>query len=264
MAFITGVDLEGRLSKEDALALPKKRPPRPRRGLLELENGSRQGIALCDQDPVNYGLLLKSTVALEDDGDPLEDLRRRIKRTRAKMDSQKEIMNGFLHDVQQMQHLDRCFSSSELSAPSSPAGKLALGTSKSAAAIGCGPRSELVPQGRGSSITNRTRDPSTAPLALRPSSASRSSSLRSGRELGRQSECLAESRSQPALGNLHQAAPLVLPPRRAPPGAPCSEAEKVLAASSAARRSAAKEIVGNIGVCTSRKMLQLSRTPAFV
>merc|ERR1719272_867111 len=106
-----------------------------------------------------------------------------------------------------MNAIDRSFSAAELSRPSTPASTPAL-------TAGAEP--------------SRLR--LTAGVA-RPSSASkvRAISLRS--DLGGSGRQLAASRSTPALmaaavGSLHGAAPLALPQRRAPPGAPCSDLQK--------------------------------------
>lgn len=226
--------MEGRIPSETALAIPKKRLPRRRRQQLELENDGYQAIALCDQQPkpVEFGSLLKTAVAMGGNDDPLEELRRRIKRTRAKMDSQNQVMNSFLSDVNQMKQLDRSFSSAELSTPRSDAG----GTP----ALTAGPKAPAL---CGSSSCTALAMPGRGP-APRPGSANanaRGLSLRSDAASNRR---LGESRSQPALtaaamGSLHnQSAPLALPPRRAPPGAPGTEFQKAISSAGAARRRA--------------------------
>lgn len=252
MAFLTGVDLERRLAENEALAIPKKRPPRRRRQQLELEDGGWKAMAICDQEkPVEFGQLLKQTEVLAGTSDPLEELRRRIKRTRAKMESQNQVMDGFLKDVREMQHLDRSFSSAELSTPSSPA----------ALTNGAESRPALM-SGAEASRKRLTNGPP------RPSSASNSSGVRaislrseaqpgSGRRLG-------ESRSQPALmaaavGSLHQAAPLTMPQRRAPPGAPCSDLQKAVSSAAAARRSAIAASASTVGVKTGVGMSRISQ-----
>lgn len=263
MAFITGVNLESHIAPDGlALAVPKKRPPR-RRKQLELEDGGWQARALCDQEPkpVEYGQLLKTAEALKGSEDPLEELRRRIKRTRGKMDTQNQVMNGFLSDVRQMQQIDRSFSSAELSTPSSPAGQPALTS-------GCSSKTPaLCSSSSGTELVQRQRGP-----VPRPSSASNSSgrivSLRSDSGSTRR---LGESRSQPALtaaavGSLHQAAPLALPPRRAPPGAPGSELQKAISSAAAARRTAlAASAAGEAAVGGgARRLSSLGRSPLMV
>lgn len=246
MAFITGVDLEAKIASEEtalALAIAKKRPPRRRRKQLELEDGGWQAKALCDQPKaVDYNQLLKTTEQLKGSEDPLEELRRRIKRTRSKMDSQNQVMDGFLNDVRQMQHMDKSFSSAELSTPSSPAGALALTN-------GAGSKVPALTNGSGAKALcsgPNSLEQGQHPRALgpRPSSASNSRGLSLRSDVP--SRRLGESRSQPALtaaakaavGGLHQATPLTLPARRAPPGAPGSELQKAISSAAAARRSA--------------------------
>lgn len=216
------------------MALTKKRPPRRRRQQLELEDGFGQARAICDQEkPVEFGLLLKQADNLRGGSeDPLEELRRRIKRTRAKMDSQNQVMDGFICEVRQMNALHRNFSATELSPPSSPAGVPALTNSKAPAALCSG--------SSGAELALRRKGAPQRPTSASNTTQARMLSLRSDTGSGRR---LGESRSQPALtaaamGSLHQAAPLALPPRRAPPGAPCSEFDKAISGAAAARRGA--------------------------
>lgn len=230
--------MERRLEEGQALAIPKKRPPRRRRQQLELEDG-RQAMALCDeaQRPVDYVSLVKQTQALAGGSeDPLEELRRRIKRTRGKMDVQKQVMDGFIKDVREMNAIHRSFSSTELSPPSTPTPALTAGASQ--------PRLTAGP--------------------ARPSSASNSANaraimLRSDSTAQRR---LGESRSTPALmaaaaGSLaHQAAPLALPQRRAPPGAPCSDLQKAISGAAAARQRA---VASSAVAATGGGMSRLSR-----
>lgn len=218
MAFITGVDIEQRLASEQALAIPKKRPPRRQRNQLALEDGGWKvpgAFALKDAEkPVEYGQLLKQADALKGHDDPLEELRRRIKRTRGKMDAQNQVMDGFLNDVRVMQQIDRSFSSSEMGEPSSPA-----------------------------ALTGGTEHKCLGSGTARPSSGSRPARALTLRSDGANDRQLVTSRSQPALmaaanGSLHNAAPLSLPNRRAPPGAPCTDFQKAVSTAAAARRAA--------------------------
>jgi len=244
MAFLTGIGLETRLGENEALAIPKKRPPRRRRQQLELEDGGCQAIAICDQEkPVQFGQLLKQTEMLADTGDPLEELRRRIKRTRGKMDAQNQVMNGFLSDVRQMHAIDRSFSSAELSRPSTPtAPALTAGSEPSLKRLTAGPP-------RPSSASNSSGGARAILL--------RSDPVGSGRRLG-------ESRSQPALmaaavGSLHQAAPLTMPQRRAPPGAPCSDLQRQISGAAAARQRAVASSAGAASARAGGGMSRLSQ-----
>lgn len=242
MAFLTGVDLETILPGIDALALARqKRAPR-RRPQLELEDGGYQLCALGDKEkPVEYNQLLKSAVQLSGPGgeDPLEELRRRIKRTRGKMDAQNQMMDGFLGEVRQMKASDRSFSAAELSSPRTTTGTAALTNGQSSKALCAG--------SSGTELVKRRPDrPSSASRSGRPSSASNSGAVRtvSLRSDAAPARRLGESRSTPALtaaatGSLHQsAAPLALPQRRAPPGAANSELQRDISCAQVARRRA--------------------------
>lgn len=245
MAFLTGVDLEGRVAEdaEETLALldASHNPVRQRRRRrkLELEDGRSQNLALCDEEKLpDAKNLLKSALALEDNGDPLEELRRRIKRTRAKMASQHQVMDGFLRDVREIRQLDRSFSSGELASPSSPSGMPALTGGASHKALCSGVSgAELVPHG-----------------GPRPSSAgySRGTALRSSAAAVKR---LGVSRSQPALmaagaATLHQVTPLKAPAIRAPPGQPGAEPVRALAGR---RTTAAADGLGGGLACSDRR-----------
>jgi hypothetical protein len=273
MAFITGVDLEGRLAEESTLALPRKRPPRQRQPKLELEDGNWQAVALCDQvsKPLDFNQLLHDAAALADDTDPLEELRRRIKRTQAKMDSQKQVMDGFLQDVRDMQRQDRNFYSAEMQAATLDDKPALMSGSRSVGALGNG--NELSQHHR------REKEPSSG-LALRPSSATkavgRPSSAPRGsgttRNLSLRSRCggdshkglLGASRSQPSVGSFRHEKPLALPARRAPPGASCSDTEKALSRAAASRHNTAAVSAAytKVGGC-SGKPAPPARTPAY-
>mmetsp|Transcript_26642 Transcript_26642/g.48832 ORF Transcript_26642/g.48832 Transcript_26642/m.48832 type:complete len:232 (+) Transcript_26642:138-833(+) len=183
-AFITGVGLEKRrieipeeddedLRPEDLPALAYLEPPRP----------------------LEYGKMLQDVSQLRNK-DSLEELREMIRRTGEKMEKQKKVLNGFISDVQEIQTLQRGFSSSEV--------VLSNGTPKH---VGTHLRHQfkLMVQQK-----PRTKKQLTPLHALK----ARDQPLR-----GVGSE-LAQSRSQPALAAAHAAAPLALPARRAPPGAP--------------------------------------------
>lgn len=253
MAFLTGVNLETHLAAEElALAIPKRRPPRRRKQLALEDASSWKAKAICNQEkPVEYGSLLKAVGDMQGgNDDPLEELRRRIKRTRSKMESQQQVMNGFLSDVREMQQRDRSFfSQHEFETPSSPAAALVDGYSSKPAALPPSASSPaiLAPSASSTEIVQRQG----APVA-RPSSASNSRvvSLRSdsgrSRRLGEsrsQPALTAASRSQPALTaaaveSLHQVKPLALPQRRAPPGCGMSDLDKSISYAAAARHKA--------------------------
>merc|ERR1719230_1887654 len=127
------------------------------------------------EKPVEYGQLLKGVMDMAGGEDPMEELRRRIVRTRAKMESQHQVMDGFLSDVRQMHQIDKSFSSAELSTPSSPAGVPALtsgASSKTPALTSSSSATELVPHRRSSSSTTELV-PQRRVSAARPSSASK-------------------------------------------------------------------------------------------
>lgn len=214
MAFLTCVGLEGNLREEEdeqprLLALPA---PKPRRKV----SPQTSSLELLDKLPpaqkaVDYTGILKDACALTNgDEDPLEELRRMIRRTRGRMDNQTKVLNGFISEVNQIKGLQRSFSCTEIDprdANCAP-GKI---SGPAAAAL---------------------QDQRPAALHDRPSSASRANA----RTLALRSNppnAMTQSRSQPtvlgpsqsqssllALRNVHggDAAPLALPARRAPPG----------------------------------------------
>eukprot|EP00930_Biecheleria_cincta_P035805 TRINITY_DN24602_c0_g1_i1.p1 TRINITY_DN24602_c0_g1~~TRINITY_DN24602_c0_g1_i1.p1 ORF type:complete len:241 (+),score=45.15 TRINITY_DN24602_c0_g1_i1:46-768(+) len=214
MAFLTGVDLEGRLHEDEellALPAPVRRPRRPR-------PADDEALALEDSKPVAYGDLLKQTMALEEE-DPLEELRRMIKRTRSKMDSQRKVLDGFISDVSQIKGMARNFSDTDT---------LALGDRASAAALPAPSKAAM----REASSQRSLKAGASSALALapvRPSSGSRESRCMPRRGGG----ALATSQSQPSLGSKgacappsaallalqRDSAPLTVPQRRSPPGA---------------------------------------------
>lgn len=248
MAFLTGVGLETCIeeeSDEEALELvPQKRLalPAPRTDYDQLD------LALLDDEPPSFGQLLKNVQSTGDD--PLAELKRRIKRTRAKMDEQNKVMDGFMSDVRQMQGLDREFYSSALSLPSPSTQKAALPApaatrSRSLAALGPPAAPALPGPAPGRRPAARSGATELA-LSTRPSSAtttgasSRGAAVRSDRPAG----TLGQSQSQPSLnkssvlGGLHQKhSSIVMPQRRAPPGAANSETLKSSALSSLRRHA---------------------------
>eukprot|EP00931_Biecheleriopsis_adriatica_P077458 TRINITY_DN51023_c0_g1_i1.p1 TRINITY_DN51023_c0_g1~~TRINITY_DN51023_c0_g1_i1.p1 ORF type:complete len:248 (-),score=54.22 TRINITY_DN51023_c0_g1_i1:37-738(-) len=208
MAFLTGVDLEGRLQEEEeaqlALPAPARRPPRRPRPALQAEEAP---LALENQPPGNYSQLLKDCMALEE-GDPLEKLRRMIKRTRSKMDSQTKVLDGFISEVGQIKGMQRNFSCSDIDKADSASMK-ALPAKASQA--------ELMP---GKAASQRALKGSSSSTALVPSE-SRGQPKRSAGP-----PALGTSQSQPCLSAApallalqRDAAPLVVPQRRSPPGA---------------------------------------------
>lgn len=121
MAFLTGVDLEGRLRQEQhdesqpllALPAPPRRKVHPEiPSILQIQNEPYV-------EPPRVGHLMNDCSAL-DDRDAIDDLRRMIQRTRKKMDNQKAVMRGFLHDVNQIRMMDQNFRADELT-PRGPA-----------------------------------------------------------------------------------------------------------------------------------------------
>eukprot|EP00933_Yihiella_yeosuensis_P056796 TRINITY_DN56226_c0_g1_i1.p1 TRINITY_DN56226_c0_g1~~TRINITY_DN56226_c0_g1_i1.p1 ORF type:complete len:292 (-),score=46.46 TRINITY_DN56226_c0_g1_i1:91-966(-) len=113
MAFLTGVDLEGRLHEdaEEQLALPA--PPRRVPKRLPREEVK----ALEGPQPGSYGQLMKEVLTLEGE-DPLEELKRMVRRTRAKMDSQTRVLDGFISDVNQVKGIARSFSCTDIAVSS--------------------------------------------------------------------------------------------------------------------------------------------------
>ncbi|CAE8659563.1 unnamed protein product, partial [Polarella glacialis] len=67
--------------------------------------------ALMNKD-VKYGDLLKETMTLEAE-DPMEELRRMVRKCRTKMDSQTKVLNGFISEVGLVKGMDRSFSCTE-------------------------------------------------------------------------------------------------------------------------------------------------------
>jgi hypothetical protein len=200
-SFITGVDLEAhRQYEEQQLALlPKraKRRPKPpslpneacledldRRLLLQLEDKPK--------DALSKRSLLDNVDALKDDDDEMAEMWRRIRRTRQKMDSQTQILNGFLNDIDKIKRMKG--SSDNSSTPRATA----LEDKKTSAArqlsLPCSQQNALGKQRLGAAGTRE--------LPFRSASAAD----------------LAKSRSSPALAfEKLDSAPLALPARRAPP-----------------------------------------------
>lgn len=212
-AFLTGIDLEGRCQKEDVkdegtddeeptrLALPAPCAPSKRRSLELLDRPAPEGRS------VEYSSLLQDALALHDE-DPLEELRRLIKRTRAKMDSQTKVMDGFIEDVNQIRGLGRSCSSSGLKA---------IAARQAAPALADKPaRAELRKPLQAGTL-------STSSLSIvRPSSASSDFRSKPKRSASTPALLLDRPRPSPAAAaalDLHDiGTPLVLPARRAPPG----------------------------------------------
>jgi len=212
-AFLTGVGLESCLGgeEEEDLALepfvPCKRPLHvPRNLCLEDLGPPNNWVFNAIEDPrppPDMRSLLKEADRLGG-GDPLDELRRRIRRTRAKMDSQTKVLDGLISDVQQVKSLQRGFSCTDLATGS------AASCGSSAAVAGRHRRSPEPPALLGPPLCG----------SLRPSSAggaARSLAMRSGcSAVGRLGE---KTQSQPTLPCLHQrSSALAVPKRRAPPG----------------------------------------------
>mmetsp|Transcript_135445 Transcript_135445/g.235556 ORF Transcript_135445/g.235556 Transcript_135445/m.235556 type:complete len:263 (-) Transcript_135445:124-912(-) len=240
MAFITGVGLETLLQdeEEEERRLALRAPP---------SHLDQLDLALLDAEPPSFGELLHNTVKMNSD-DPLEELRRRIKRTRAKMDAQTQVLNGFITDVQQIRSLEKSFSSSSLSSPGAQRAALpAPSAHRVRAALGPPSAAALAlpePAARSRALATRTNTRSARPSsanATSPGLGSRAAAVRSSRPAG----SLGQSQSQPSLspssvlGGLHQkTAALVMPQRRAPPGAAGNNTQKASALSAIRRRAA--------------------------
>eukprot|EP00913_Durusdinium_trenchii_P018210 g17108.t1 len=142
--------------------------------------------------PVEYSDLLRETMALEMD-DSLEELRRMIKRTRNKMDTEMKVLDGFISDVNQIKGMQRSFEE---------------------------PLAALPPNRSGSQPALKAPPHSMALQAISSAVA-----LSESRRLPKRSTplpALTHSQSTPAIGSaamlaLRSAQPLVLPKRRAPP-----------------------------------------------
>jgi len=199
MAFLTGVDLEGRLAEEpEESALALLPPPRPR----PVRKKSSANFAIDDapRPRVEYTQLLKDVSSYGNtEEDPLEELRRLVRKTRAKMDTQTKVLNGFITDVAQINGMSRSFSSSDLSALPPPSSAAALPGPRGDAARGA--RQLALRSGGGSSaLALRRPDPPSEP-----------------RGQARRSEGIAASRSMPMLPHADTTA-AKLPARRPPPG----------------------------------------------
>lgn len=242
MAFLTGIGLETHLAEEEAdeealELVPKKRLalPAPQADYDQLD------LLLYNEEPPSFNQLLSNVQTTRADPfDPLEELRRRIKRTRAKMDKQHKVLDGFISDVQQISGLESPVTSPRRAKAALPA----PAAGKSFAALGPSPALALP----GPSSRRRTTAPTASELcalSTRPSSASTSVGVKSRATAVRSSAgTLGESQSQPslkqssAIGRLHQKhADLVMPQRRAPPGAN-SNMQKSYVSSSLRRQSA--------------------------
>jgi len=197
-----GVDLETHGPEEHQLALiPKRRPkwkPLPveacledldRRLMLQLENR--------ETESVTKRSLLENVSALKDDEDEMADMWRRIRRTRHKMDSQTQVLNGFLNDVAQIKR-----------------SQVGLDSRTSPGVLEDQAREQRLPL-----PCSRQAPASKRPLSL--AAGTREQPMRSASEI----TTLAKSRSTPSLAfEKLDSAPVALPARRAPPqtGAPSS------------------------------------------
>lgn len=242
MAFLTDVGLETHLGEEadeEALELvPRKMLALP----AHRSDFDQLDLLLDKEEPPSFNQLLQNAQVSRME-DPLEELRRRIKRTRQKMDAQNKVLDGFIAEVQDMQ------SSSPLSSPQMVKPALHAAAPKSLAAL----ENPAVPALLGPASRNRSSLRSEASeicaRSTRPSSAStsagassRAAPLRSSGNAG----TLRQVHSQPSLkqpfafSGLHQKdeAAIVLPRRRAPPGAAGSKMQKSYAASLLRRQPA--------------------------
>lgn len=247
MAFLTGVDLEGRLAEEPAspllaLCAPPE-APKPRRAPAKAPS-----FALGDKPgpKIEYRQLLKDLSSYGNDEDPLEELRRLVSRTRKKMDGQRDVLKGFIEDVNVIKGMDRGFSCTDLatySAPSSGRGPVQLHRQALAGHSASAPLALMGPSASQSALAtmaaaSAAKSSSTTALRRWPSGAGLLGGVGTGggnsgasRGLPQRSSALGVSRSTPSLlGNLKALsaagargdpfAAKVLPPRRAPPGAP--------------------------------------------
>mmetsp|Transcript_139681 Transcript_139681/g.260494 ORF Transcript_139681/g.260494 Transcript_139681/m.260494 type:complete len:275 (+) Transcript_139681:102-926(+) len=240
MAFLTGVGLETHLGEDDADEEALELVPRKMLALPAHRSDFDQLDILLDrEEPPSFNQLIKNAQVTRMD-DPLEELRRRIKRTRQKMDAQNKVLDGFINEVQDMQ----C--SSPFSSPRAGRAALPAPAPKSFAALGApavpalpGPAPRQRSSVRPGAIENCPRSTrSTRPSSANTSAgaSSRGAPVRSSGQAG----TLGQSHSQPSLqrssvvGGLHQrdTAAIVMPQRRAPPGAPGCKMQKSYAASS--------------------------------
>lgn len=95
--FLTGLGLLQPQQSDVEVAVvnrasPVRRPPSP----IALE--------LPEEEPRSYSSLLKDVVRSANEEDPLEELRRLIKRTRGKLDNQRAVLDNFRHEVKQLKH----------------------------------------------------------------------------------------------------------------------------------------------------------------
>lgn len=269
MAFLTGVDLLGRERRaaeeeDDKLALVRRRPsPSPVLGGQHLE-------LLDQEEPVEYGTLLKRTLALNDEEDPLEELRRMIEKTRTKMDAEKKVLNGLISDVRNIDAMHRSFSCSEVALAPTPSGggKAALGSTRALGGGSGGPKA-IAGSASAAALSNVAHRGPAAKSALvpRPSSGGRSQVLRSG-PVAALGGGTAQSQSTPALMQFFSSkiakplSELELPARRAPPGCGAPSAAAPAGSQSLARRRQEAEATGRRG-CTPEPLARfpsLSRT----
>lgn len=223
-AFLTGVDLEGRIEEDEDEEPPRlalRREPAPRRlpsPYLQLTDGAALGSSKLD-----YSQLLRDAmqIAPQAEEDPLEELRRLIDKTRKKMDNQTKVLNGFITDVNRMRELDRNFAEDEETPALANGAHPALGDRTASTKL----KSIKGGLAGSSSVKSLSLVPSKSKgsLALaRPMSAASEARAVVKRSESRPS--LMQSASMPALMAPSMAsfrgieAPLVPPPRRAPPG----------------------------------------------
>uniref|UniRef100_A0A7S1AZP3 Uncharacterized protein n=1 Tax=Noctiluca scintillans TaxID=2966 RepID=A0A7S1AZP3_NOCSC len=200
--FLTEIGLEGRTESQElagtlSLALRKRRPSKASSACVRMHE-----VALAEHEHVDFSSLLMETTELKDQSDsmPLDELRRMIRRTRARLDSQTEIVQGYLHDVHQIQRREEEFESTPKALQAR-----ALSTPRSSLGVRISTRR---PASAGATTGSRH-------LLSRPPSAlaavSRGVAYRSEPEVPEQSALLDIMRPR------SDHVPLSLPPRRPPP-----------------------------------------------
>jgi len=276
MAFITGVDVGGRIYEEEdeqpapllALPAPRRRQPKPRAPRDD-------ALVLSDGREIQFGSLLKETLALTDE-DPLEELRRMVKKTRGKLDSQTKVLNGFISTVNQVRGEERSFSCTDLVAASGSGRRrnsnpaIAAPLSQDWAALGHGGHAALPPSG---SAPRMLKGPESALAVRRPGSANapkaimpletRETRVVVQRGMQRASGGMGQSRSTPSLMKVDSKValqappthvdmtPLQLPARRAPPGAPGSGSVTGVGSVAGQRSAAMRRVRSSANLATS-------------
>lgn len=245
MAFLTGVNLETRLHVDveefDAPLLALPAPPQPKRRVHPEIPSVLQLRDAPEPEAPQFRKLLDDCSNLNRD-DSLDELRRMIKKTRKKMDTQKEVMKGFLHDVNQIRMMDRNFSADD----DTPRGPAAIKDAPSHRAITAGPGGELALKLPGGPAAIKdvpghraiTGGPAGPPRALGPPALphsasagklpgpdSRGTSLRGscsvsgpvGNSMATRTQSQPTLRPAAALADI-DTTPIQMPARRAPPG----------------------------------------------